>query len=219
MIVLSASRTALLALGASLVVLLIGKLWPAVSRLTAGPSLFVAGVLVVAVPLTTKDDRVYSNRGMIWTWAFGQFRSPGQYLWGVNLAWPSRLTGWSDAAPATTAHNLFAQWLFVGGLALVILGVLLFFAYTRRVVPMLPGTAASVAVMYLLTLLVVSVSEYVVVLDWGSPFFLVIVVPLVCVLAQPRQVRHAPERIVNNPLTSATAMSNGGKRTIASVEV
>ena len=93
-IVLSQSRTALLALGASLAVFLICKLWPGMSRLTAGLSLVVAGMLVVTVPLTTEDSHAYSNRGMVWAWVLGQFHSAGQYMWGVNSTWPNRAILW-----------------------------------------------------------------------------------------------------------------------------
>jgi hypothetical protein len=193
-IVLSASRTALLALGAAIAVFLICALWRGISRLTAGLSLVIAGALVVTVPLTTQDADAYSGRGVVWAWALGQFHTAGQYIWGASSAWPSIPTRrGSEGAPAFSAHNLFVQWLFVGGLMLVVLGVALFVAYARRVLRMLPGTLPLIAIVYLLILLVSSVFEFIVVLTPGSPFFVVTVVPLVSVLAQPRQVRHAPE--------------------------
>ena len=207
-IVLSQSRTAMLALGVSLAVFLICTLWPGTSKVAAGLSLFLAGALVVAIPLVNEDPHGFTDRGTVWKWTFEQFHSARDYVWGVSSTWPSHPNGWRHGALLASAHNLFIQWLFVGGVALVILGALLFLAYTRRVMPMLPGTTPLVAIMYMLTLLGVSVSEYIVELAPASPFFLVIVVPIVCVLVQPRpEARQTPERMTDHPLTSNTAIA------------
>jgi O-antigen ligase len=154
-----------------------------------------AGTLVIAVPLITQDSDAYSDRGVVWAWAFAQFDSASQYMWGVSSVWPGvpTLRG-SIGAPAFSAHNLFVQWLFVGGVALTLLGAALFIAYIRRAVSLLPGSYSLVATMYILILLITSMTEYIFVLTPGSPFLLVTVVPLICVLAQPREVRHTRGR-------------------------
>lgn len=180
-IFLSASRTALLALGLSFVVLVLCELFPRMSRFIAGLLLIVAGLLVVAVPLRTASIGAYvASRGAVWDWVLGRFQGVSQYIWGVNSTFPK----YSDGGPLASAHNLFLQWLYVGGLVLVAIGAMLFLAYGVRVVRMLPDRIAMVAVLYLLTLLILSISEYVFFLTPASPLFLVIVFPFVCVLAQ-----------------------------------
>lgn len=194
-IVLSASRTAMLAVGVSLAVFLVCQLWPGASRLIASLSLMIAGALVVVVPLATEDPHEYSDRGMIWTWTFDQYHSSGDYIWGASSAWPDRL---NEYAPATSAHNLFAHWLFIGGVALLAFGIILIVTYASRTVRMLPGTVPLVAILYMLTLLILSVAEYLLVLTPGSPYFLATFVPLVCVLTQPRRER-APRPTARRP--------------------
>jgi hypothetical protein len=195
-VVMSASRTALLALGAALVVFLLCKLWPEMSRLTAGLSFAVAGACVVTVPLMTQDADAYSGRGVVWAWALGQFHKVRQFVWGVSAAWPGHPTRQgSEGAPAFSAHNLFVQWLFVGGLALIVLGIAVFAAYAVRVARMSPGTVPFIASSYLVILLASSVFEFIVVLTPGSPFFMTTVVPLVSVLGHHNTLQRAPSGV------------------------
>jgi hypothetical protein len=178
-IVLTQSRTALLALVAALVLLWICEMRPEQSKICVRLSLFVAGIFVFAVPLATDDGHAFSDRGMVWHWVFAQFRDTEQYAWGINSSWPRRM---SDGASISSAHNLFVQWMFLGGFALVGLGLALFYTYARRVVRRLPSAPYLVAALFLLILTIISASEYLLVLTPGSPFFVVTVIPLVSVL-------------------------------------
>lgn len=180
-ILLSQSRTALLAAGVSILVLAICRVQPRISRQAASLSLLLTGVVIFVIPLATADADDFSDRGRVWQWALRQLNTLGQYTWGVRPQWPITK---GEGSLASSAHNLFIQWMFIGGIILILIGAGVFIAFSRQVIPLLPAEPQFVATLYLLTLLLLSMFEFLLVFNPGSPFFLVIVIPLACVLNQ-----------------------------------
>ncbi len=185
-IFLSGSRTAWLGLGLSLLVVVACWQWKRLSKPIAASSMVGIAALVVLVPLATRDPEAFTMRGTIWIWALEQFDSYGEYLWGVNPEWPiRRFTEWSDGSIAASAHNLFLQWFYTGGFALLFIGGIFFFTVYRRIIQGLPGAHSLIPVIHFVALLSVSVFEYVFNLTPGSPLLLVIAFPLLCGITVP----------------------------------
>lgn len=178
-VVLSQSRTALFAIGLALLILIICRLRSGMTRFVAGFSLFAAGGIVCIIPLLTEDKSEFSNRAMVWNWAFHQMQTLDHCLWGVRAVWPvSR----SEGALASSAHNLFVQWMYIGGISLVAVGVALFISYARQAFQLVTENEKLACLLYIILLAMLSTFEFLLLLSPSSPFFLVIVVPMVCVL-------------------------------------
>ncbi|NQX11397.1 O-antigen ligase family protein [Microbacteriaceae bacterium VKM Ac-2855] len=126
--VLSASRTSLVAIGISSVVMFVALMFRSRGALkwVLSLSLIAISVGVIAVPLTTTDPAAYTNRGRIWQLAIDQWGDFTTAVFGDGL---SSFGIGSDialgiGAPSYHGHNQFVSLLTMSGAICVIAFVL-----------------------------------------------------------------------------------------------
>lgn len=192
-IVWSASRTALGALAAVVVVALVlrgVRVWSARSagepagrlapRLAAAVLVGLA-VVVVALPLVVHADAALNNRGRLWAFAAEGFReSPalgkGADVFKVLASEEANLGG-----HASHAHNLLAHVLVTGGAVLVVTVVVLVAVAGRRAVQQV-ALGWDWAVLFLTAFLVVAALEVPLVLTDRIRQYPFVAVPLLLIL-------------------------------------
>lgn len=171
-IVLSASRTALIAVGVIVTFALLRRLAaPFRTRLAAVIALSIGGASLVALPLLVTDPLAFSTRAGAWQAALNVWRNDNSLLFGVGAYWHSRIAtsvGWS----ASSGHNLFVQWGVTGGLLMLALGLALLVMLSRKSLSVDGSRAFPVATSYVLGLLTLSITEFTLPFTVASQLFL-----------------------------------------------
>jgi O-antigen ligase len=126
-LVWTSSRSSLAALAAVLAVFLLLAVLRATGRGAASAAvLLVAAALVVALPLATRTNDAFTNRGYIWRTSLGNWAL--QPWVGLGSKWYDQIGQYANALPGTAfhGHNLFVHALVTGGVIYTGLLVLMF---------------------------------------------------------------------------------------------
>ena len=181
-LVASASRTSLSAAAACGIFLAVSSIAPRIHRRgVAYLALAVSCSVLVAMPFLATAETL-NGRSDIWKQSLAVFSDSGYPMLGRGAFWSEAAASAGAELPlSTSAHNLFVQWLIIGGPILLMGGIL----FARRVVKValladsrLPSPALMT---YVIALLVVSSNEFVLVFDPAFPTFSVTTVALVVI--------------------------------------
>ena len=172
-IVWSSSRSSLVAVGATVIVIIVFSRLGDTTRRALSTLIFIVILGAIAlIPMLTTDPAAFTRRGAIWIGSFEEWaRNP---LFGSGLEWYSAVAQFRNdlGLQASSGHNLFVSWLVSGGLALAGLGTW-FVAYLTRRASQVQMTKHFAAVTGFMTmLLVISLFEYIWVFSPNGELFL-----------------------------------------------
>lgn len=130
----SASRSSLGALVAvSVVLLLLRAPGPAMRRLLAWSSSIALAAVVALLPVITRSDQAFTNRGYIWRLSVQAWHT--NTVFGLGSTWYSQVAALANniAGAAFHGHNEAVQLAVTGGTALLVLMSVLTVALVRAV--------------------------------------------------------------------------------------
>ncbi len=159
---LTASRTALIAVGVLTAFMLLRAVAPLFRTRIAGAIILTSvGALLVSLPLVITDPTAFSTRVSTWQDALTTWRSSGSLLLGVGPYWSGAIASDTGYAPRTTSgHNLFVHWGVTGGVLMIALGTALLVILARKALTIDGQRVLPVATGYVLALLTVSITEF-----------------------------------------------------------
>jgi hypothetical protein len=167
-VLLSASRTALLALLGWLVLRALGlAVVEFRGRSFRRVALLLVASVIVCLPLLLQDREALSTRVSVWRDSLQVWRDAGQYMFGLGPYWELGASA-AGSTTTTSAHNLFVQWLVTGGVTLLMLGVAVLVLCARSVTRRREGSVLST---YMFLLLFVSTTEFILPLTVSSQLF------------------------------------------------
>ena len=208
-LVLSGSRTAIVAALVSLGLVFVTSCLSSKSEvLLSKVLLFAAGALVIVLPFSASDPSAFSGRGAIWIWARSVGLDGDALLLGTSLEWPSGIDV-LEGGLARSAHNLFLQLLYTGGLsAVAITGFLLVRAGLILQAESLSRRERRIWVRYMITFLVISCMEYIFVQSAASEIFTVTNIPLLAALGLSVSGWNSPHHVSSNTAECARDATN-----------
>ncbi len=162
-LLLTASRTAIIAVGVIVAFALLRSLAaPFRARTATAVALIGAGASIVALPLLVTDSAAFSTRAAVWQGALTAWGGDGSPLFGIGAYWDRGVSASvTHLGPRTTSgHNLFVQWGVTGGLVMLALGFVLLVTLSRKALTLDRGRVVPVATGYVLVLLTVSIAEF-----------------------------------------------------------
>lgn len=170
-VVMSASRTAILAIVAWLLFRLVERMIREFrGRFFRLVFLLLALGTAASLPLIFTDPDALSTRVRIWQVGLTAWESSGAYLTGLGPDWA--VGDLSSSHPrSTSAHNLIVEWLVCGGLSLLFLGLVVLAVAAIRAVHLDRLQSRPTCTSYMLVLLVISSSEFVLPLTVSSQLF------------------------------------------------
>lgn len=180
----SASRTSLVAVVVAVVLAMTLKALgtASVRRALAAIVVVVAGTLVAAVPLSVTSSAAFTNRGGVWVSGLHAWENAGSPLLGLGPYWTLLARTRGTDTVATSAHNLFVQWLVSGGPVLLIAGAILLYGLARKSYAVVTSNGVPVGLMFTISFLVISVTEFVFVQSAGSELFPVVGLAMLMVI-------------------------------------
>lgn len=132
-IVWSASRGAMLAVGAGLLVYLgVKACAPWLRRIVAPAAVLVPLVAVGVVPMTTTSPDAFTNRGLVWLVSLQYWESEPWFGLGSNFYNAVGRTSARIAGSVFHGHNQLVQFLVTGGIAFALLALALILVATAR---------------------------------------------------------------------------------------
>ncbi|MGU3650778.1 O-antigen ligase family protein [Mycolicibacterium sp. A43C] len=173
---LTASRTALIALGVICVFVAMRAAFTSFrGRFAGAVSMIAVGVAVVALPFLVTDRQAFSSRAATWQEALSVWRDGGSLAFGLGPYWRTGsdtfMTGYSPRT--SSGHNLFTHWGVTGGFVMVIVGACVLAAVGRRALMADRGRVFPPFTMYVLALLTISITEFALDFTVSSQLFLV----------------------------------------------
>lgn len=207
--VLSQSRTALIAVALCFLYLVLWRALPKGGRRAAAYGVVgAAAIFVVAVPLgfaLTSSD--LSGRAEVWRDGIAAWREHGAPLFGIGPYWSSRVGQLTPSGLVRTSsgHNLFVQWLVVGGYAQAALGTILIFVACRKAVRSDLPRALPRSSAFMLTLVFISTTEYCAVPSIASELFASVMLVVVIILFANRE----PSRAAPAPTIGSSRLRHG----------
>lgn len=187
-LLLSASRTALLAFLGWLVLRALGlAVVEFRSRTFSRIMLLLVAGVVVCLPLLMQNRAALSTRVSVWRDSLQVWQDAGKYVLGLGPYWEPG----ASAATTTSAHNLFVQWVVTGGVTLLILGAAVLFLCVRSASRHRKGAVLDG---YLFVLLFVSTTEFILPLTASSQLFPVtgfVLAATLCLAGDVDDVAHA----------------------------
>ncbi|MGO4660913.1 O-antigen ligase family protein [Terrabacter sp. 2TAF16] len=189
-VILSASRTAVLALIAWILFWMFGRLLRNLEgSISRGLLLVFALGLIAALPLVSGDDPDgFSGRSAVWRDSLAAYWDSG-LLVGVGPYWDMPASALSSAS-RTSGHNLYVQWLVTGGLLLIIVGITVVVLFARRANQADAGPRRPVFTSYAFILLVISSTEFLLPMSMSSqllPVTFFIIIAVIFMVTHPRQ--------------------------------
>ncbi|KQY42819.1 hypothetical protein ASD18_17670 [Cellulomonas sp. Root137] len=155
-LVLTASRTALVAAVVMLVVFLVSVAVRSSARTVLAAASLVISVVIVALPLSTENARAFTERGQVWVQALDTVRSgagPLTFGQGTKAFQAGSALTDSIGFVRNHGHNQAVTLLVMGGaLALVCLGALIWAAVVRAAAVAPASLAPGLFVVCLLTI-------------------------------------------------------------------
>lgn len=192
-IIATGSRTSLLAVAIALAFVSLLRSRGDRVRIAGGVCAMVLALgACVALPLLVSDPAAFTARGEVWQRSMDAWRSAGSPVFGLGQYWTGGglRIGRADLRPTTTSgHNVFVQWLVVGGPLLVLCGGRLIFLLIRQARDAI--CKAPVLASYILVLLVTSATEFVWVPQVSSQLFVVTILVLAALTASDERVASA----------------------------
>jgi hypothetical protein len=173
--VLSASRTAVIAMGCVMLYYLVCRaLLGLRRRAMAGLVLLVTGSLVGVIPWVVKDPRAFSMRGTVWQGSLSAWETYGSLIFGLGPYWDPNAprTFAALGADRASGHNLMVQWLVTGGLFQCLIGLVLVILLAKRAVRCDPTLRVPAMTGFLLGFLIVSITEFVLAFAVSSQLFM-----------------------------------------------
>lgn len=126
-VVWTSSRSSLAAIAVGAFVLLVlGARHPVTRRTLARVAVAATAGVLIALPLTTRSDTAFTNRGYIWRISLQAWQ---QAPWlGHGSTWYSQIGQYVNSLPSSAfhGHNQLVQTLVVGGLAYLVLTAAMF---------------------------------------------------------------------------------------------
>lgn len=172
-VVWSASRTSMIALGVAAIYALIWRVTPIRRRPTLATLTLGLGIASIAlVPLNDQNPDGLSGRVRVWTKSMAIWRDAGSPSLGLgHWATNGELTTNSLGLLASSAHNLAVQWLVTGGAVELLLGACVLVLGARAALTLDKGRAWPVATTFMVLFLVVSSTEFLFVFAPGETVF------------------------------------------------
>ena len=173
--VLSASRTALIAIACVLLYYLACRALVGLRRRAmAGLVLLVTGSLVGVIPWVVEDPQAFSMRGTVWQGSLSAWETHGSLIFGLGPYWdPSAPRTFAAlGADRASGHNLMVQWLVTGGLFQCLIGLVLIILLAKRAVSCDPALRVPAMTGFLLGFLIASVTEFVLAFAVSSQLFM-----------------------------------------------
>jgi hypothetical protein len=173
--VLSASRTALIAIACLLLYYLACRVLLDLRRRNMGGLvLLLTGSLVAVIPWVVKNPQAFSMRGTVWLGSLSAWKAHGSLIFGLGPYWDPDAPRTFAAVGADTAsgHNLMVQWLVTGGLFQCLIGLVLFILLAQRAVRCDPGLRVPAMTGFLVVFLIVSITEFVLIFAVSSQLFI-----------------------------------------------
>lgn len=188
-LILTASRTSIIAVGCAIVYELFSRRVPTRAARVAGYGIGATlGALVVLVPLVATDPAAFSTRGAVWQGSLRAWRAHGSFLFGVGPFWNESGIGRflaQSGADRSSGHNLAIQWAVTGGALQLAVGAILIGILVRRAVSFDNELPRPIGTQFVICFLVTSIAEFVLVPNAGSQVFIGYLVIATYVLGRP----------------------------------
>lgn len=168
----SASRSSLLAVVIVLAAATVMRHSGRAAVWTATLGLLLTVSVMVCLPFLEDDPDAFTRRGGIWITSLEQWR--GNPLLGLGSTWydTAALHIKALGEQATSGHNLLVSWLATGGLVLAAVGSLIFVRLGSVCIEY-ARSGERVPALHLLAFLVISITEFIWVLELNTELFVV----------------------------------------------